>query len=171
MTDWLFYIFAALTVVSALFVAVSRNPVNAAMNMILSFIGMATLFVLLEAYFLAALQVLVYAGAIVVLFIFIIMLMNAESGPSPKAVTWLASTLALFLLIVTSLTLTVGQYAGPFSERSVEAPAARAYQFGVELFTNHVLAFQVTGFMLLIAMIGVIVISRRLEVSEGKVDL
>lgn len=168
MTDWLFYFFAALTVVPALFIAVSRKPVNAAMNMILSLIGLAALLVLLEAYFLAVLLILVYAGAIVVLFLFIIMLIEADPGPSPGAVAWLASAAAFFLMVFTALTLTFGEWAAPFSERGPDAPASLAFAYGVELFTRHLPAFQVTGFLLLIAMIGVIVISRKMESSPEK---
>ena len=80
MIDFLFYLFAAITLLSALFMVLSPNAVNGAMCMIVSFVSTAALFVLLEAYFLAILQVLVYAGAVMVLFLFIIMLLNAESN-------------------------------------------------------------------------------------------
>ena len=78
MLDILFYIFAAITLVSALIMVLSPNAVNGAMCMIVSFVGTAALFVLLEAYFLAALQILVYAGAVMVLFLFIIMLLDVD---------------------------------------------------------------------------------------------
>lgn len=163
--DWLFLIFAVLTLVPALLTASSRNPVNAAMNMIVSFVGMAALMVLLETYFLAVLQVLVYAGAIVVLFLFIIMLIDAEKAPKPGAVRTLAASAALLLS-------TVGVYSlcfGPRAEVMAEAPAAAmmntAQVFGVELFTRYMLPFQIAGFMLLIAMVGVIVLSKKVPVE------
>ena len=164
--DWLFLIFAVLTLVPALLVATSRNPVNAAMNMIISFVGMAALMVLLETYFLAVLQVLVYAGAIVVLFLFIIMLIDAEKAPNPGKLVTFASCIALLLM-------TCGVYALFFGPKAMEDPQrlpvtelpggamSQSVNFGVELFTRYMLPFQVAGFMLLIAMIGVIVISKK----------
>jgi len=161
--DWLFYLFSALILGPALLVAVSRNPVNAAMNMILSFIGVAAMLVLLESYFLAILQVLVYAGAIVVLFLFIIMLIDAEKTPPPSLVSYIASVVALLLLIGGGAVLAFSNVAGPFPVRPEEASASLAYSFGVELFVNHILSFQLAGLMLLIAMVGVIVISKKYE--------
>lgn len=167
MLNWLFIIFATMVIVPALLVATSRNPVNAAMNMIVSFIGLAALFVMLETYLLAILQVLVYAGAIVVLFLFIIMLIDAEHAPAPKALTYAASLIALAILSFGVVAMVNGSMEqGGLPEIAVEAPAASAYAFGVELFTRHILPFQIAGFMLLIAMIGVIVICRReLDIS------
>ena len=76
--DWLFYIFAAITLLSGLMVVAgpSRNPITSAMFLVITMIGMSGLFVLLQAYFLAAIQLLVYAGAVMVLFLFVIMLLN-----------------------------------------------------------------------------------------------
>ncbi|MCD8483892.1 MAG: NADH-quinone oxidoreductase subunit J [Verrucomicrobia bacterium] len=162
MLNWLFIIFATMVIVPALLVATNRNPVNAAMNMIVSFVGLAAMFVLLETYLLAILQVLVYAGAIVVLFLFIIMLIDAEHAPRPKVLTYAASLVALAILsfgVIGLVNRSMEQ--GGFADISVDAPAASAYAFGVELFTRHILPFQIAGFMLLIAMIGVIVICRR----------
>lgn len=163
--DLLFQLFSALTIVPAFLVATSRNPVNAAMNMLLSFVGLAALFVLLETYFLAVLQILVYAGAIVVLFLFIIMLIDVEKSPPPKLTSSLAGVAALGILLVASWSILFGA-GGVYPEITTSAPAAEARVFGVELFTRYMLPFQITGFMLLIAMIGVIVISKRME-SEG----
>lgn len=166
MKDLLFQIFAALTLVPAFFVALSRKPVNAAMNMLLSFVGLAALLVLLEAYFLAVLQVLVYAGAIVVLFLFIIMLIDVDDAPRPSFVRHLASLAALVLLFAVGYQVVYGGGSGPFARALVEAPASEARAFGVELFARYQLPFQLIGFMLLIAMVGVIVISRKAEHAD-----
>ncbi len=163
MKEIFFLIFAVLTILTALCVPLSRKPVNAAMNMLVSFVGLAALFVLLETYFLAVLQVMVYAGAIVVLFLFIIMLMDANQSPPPKLVRFLASFAALALLAVGGYYLVFGCGSGPYPEISAAAPAALSRTFGVELFTKYLLPFQMTGFMLLIAMVGVIVVSRKHE--------
>lgn len=167
MTELLFHAFAVLTLIPAFFVATSRNPVNAALNMLLSFVGLAALFVLLETYFLAVLQVLVYAGAIVVLFLFIIMLIDVREAPAPRLVRYLASLAAFALLATGSWFLVFGGQSGPFVERTVPSPAAEALPFGQLLFTQYLLPFQITGFMLLIAMIGVIVVSKRAEDLQG----
>ena len=80
---------------------------------------------------------------------------------------FLASLLAFALLVLTSYTLVFGAGAGPFVDLSVEAPASLARTFGVELFTRYLLPFQVTGFMLLIAMVGIIVITKKDETEGG----
>src|SRR3954462_6483047 len=78
MADYLFYIFAALTVICGAFVIINKNPINSAMCLVLSIASMGGLFVLLHAFFLAAVQVLVYAGAVMVLFLFVIMLLDLK---------------------------------------------------------------------------------------------
>ena len=167
MKEILFYFFATITLAPALFVATSRKPVNAAMNMLVSFVGLGGLFVLLETYFLAILQVMVYAGAIVVLFLFIVMLIDAAKSPRPKFLRYVASLLALALMAFAGYHLVFGVGAAPYPELPVEATASLARTFGVSLFTRYLLPFQITGFMLLIAMVGIIVISRKVE-SENK---
>lgn len=166
--DWLFFTFAALTLIPAFLLAVSRNPVSSAMNMIISFIGMAALMVLLETYFLAILQVLVYAGAIVVLFLFIIMMIDPQKAPRASWLRTSAASVALVLALGAIVTLLFPAGAGPFPEISTDAPMAAARSFGVELFTRYMLPFQVAGFMLLIAMIGVIVLSKKAEVAAAE---
>lgn len=177
MQDFLFYLFSALTVLAALLVVVNRDPVNGAMFMILSLVGMAALFLLLEAYFIAIIQILVYAGAVMVLFLFIIMLINIEKAAKklPDMLTLVASVLGLLILVLGmfSLFLTPGE-AVPMAEAqklpvgsTVDnipyATAARSY--GYALFTKYMLPFQVTGFLLLIAMIGVIVVSKKISAN------
>lgn len=166
--DWLFFILAALTLIPAFFVAVARNPVNAVMSMIIALVGMAGLMVLLETYFLAILQVLVYAGAIVVLFLFIIMLIDVQKAPPAGWVRSLAAAIALLLMLAGVWSLTFSGQAGPFAAISTPAPMAASKVFGVELFTRYMLPFQVAGFMLLIAMIGVIVLSKKFVETDSQ---
>lgn len=185
MLDLLFYIFAALTVVTAFLMVTSRSPVTAAMYMIGSFVGMACLFVLMEAFFLAILQVLVYAGAVMVLFLFIIMLLDMDEGEDlrTRTIPSMAAMVMGGLLLVTVLGFFKGKFDGPLPPIQ-EPPAATAYAteapnlqetqpalpystkaktFGYGLFTKYMLPFQVTGVLLLIAMVGVIVLSKRHE--------
>ncbi len=180
MQDFFFYLFSALTVLSALLVVVNPNAVNGAMYMILSFIGMAVLFLLLDAFFLAVLQVLVYAGAVMVLFLFIIMLLDVEraSKVRPKALSTAAALVGFGLLVVGLGYLFLGGGSVTPAELSAapEIPmqdggtnpmefATASRSFGYGLFTKYMLPFQVTGFLLLIAMMGVIVLSKRLGPS------
>lgn len=165
MTDLFFYLFSALTLACAFAVVFSRSPVNAAMFLILTFLGMASLFVLLEAYFLAVIQVLVYAGAVVVLFLFIIMLLDVkeEKKHRIKPLTWGASVVGLALLIVGMVAVTSSENIKTSADALPEAAGASLKNFGYELFTTYQLPMQVTGFLLLVAMIGVIVLSKRVK--------
>lgn len=168
MSDVFFYIFAALTLVSALLVVANRNAVNAAMFMIVTFLGMAALFVLLEAYFLAVIQVLVYAGAVVVLFLFIIMLLDVKGGERHKlrAIPTAAAFIALCLLFF-GVFWTWQQGHIPAPPATEPAVGSSLKHFGYSLFTTYLLPMQVTGFLLLVAMMGVIVLSKRLDAPGG----
>ena len=178
MQDYFFYFFCTLALVSALLVVVNRNPVNSAMFMILTLLSIAGMFALLEAYFLAILQVLVYAGALMVLFLFIIMLIDVEGSmkrtTSRKAIV--GAVLSGLIMVAAVWTLLDGTADALMHEKvAVEAmPASgnpvvyatspEAYGWG--LFSKYMLPVQVVGFMLLIAMVGVIVISKRMKPSE-----
>jgi len=175
MTDLLFYVFAAITLISALLMVVSPNAVNGAVCMIVSFVTTAALFVLLEAYFLAVIQVLVYAGAVMVLFLFIIMLLDVDKDTSQllkDKMTLGASIVGFSLLVI----LICAAFAGgqhlpetallPVAENptgeGIGIPfTTSAKSYGYSLFTKYMLPFQVTGFLLLSAMIGVIVVSKK----------
>ncbi len=163
MEDILFYIFAAGTLLSAFLMVASRNPVNSAMFLIVSFVGIAALFVMLESYFLAVIQVLVYAGAVVVLFLFIIMLLDVEDSDKirPKIFTIVAGGLAFALLAIGVLGLFASGAGGPEPELPMRTAASLSRNFGYQLFTKYMLPFQMIGFLLLAAMVGVIYISKK----------
>lgn len=170
MVDFLFYMFALTTLLGAGAVVLSRNPVNAAMLLIVSFVGTASLFIVLGAYFLAAVQLAVYAGAVIVLFLFIIMLLNvdAERKWRPRYVTMIAGFIAGLLMILGMLQLFKrGENFTTDTLSESAAIATKTESFGVELFTTYMLPFQVAGILLLIAMLGVIFISQR-NSDKGK---
>jgi len=165
MTDIFFYIFSMLALACAFGVVFSRNTVNGAMFLIGTFLSMASLFVLLEAYFLAVIQVLVYAGAVMVLFLFIIMLLDVKETAARKAnvYTWAASLIGFGILIVGVVAINSADSIKTQAETLPEAQGVSLKNFGYELFTTYLLPMQVTGFLLLIAMVGVIALSKRLD--------
>jgi len=169
MADILFYLFAAITLSTALFVVVSRNAVNSAMFFLLSLMGTAALFVLLDAYLLAVLLVLVYAGAVVALFLFIIMLLDMRGGERKpfKRTTLVAGTFAAILLGLGVLSFVQhSQLSSAAVSADVPALGASLKGYAAQLFTTYLLPVQVVGFLLLIAMLGVIVLSKRFEGLE-----
>lgn len=178
MRDFLFYLFSAITLVSGLLVVLNKNAVNSAMFMILAFSGTAGIFFLLDAFFIGIIQILVYAGAVMVLFLFVIMLLNVEKMVM-KRVGWgtvIFSTLSFIVLLVGALYILrlspelSASFAPEVSENVVvENPLAyttSSQSFGYALFTKYMLPLQVAGFLLLIAMIGIVVISKQYKPKE-----
>lgn len=171
MSECLFYLFATLAVASAIFMVAARSAVNSALGMIVTLAAVAADYFLLDAPFLGVLQILVYAGAVMVLFLFIIMLLDVDktaATPRPFA-KWLAGAVVLGVAIgVTAYALTAG---GAVAEGALAAPenpvkaalphAATAKAFGYGLFTKYMLPVQIAGFLLLSAMIGVVTLVRR----------
>lgn len=170
----LFSIFSALTIIAGLLMVTSRHAVYGAMYMVLSFVGTAGLFVLLNAFFLGLLQVLVYAGAIMVLFLFIIMLLDVDKVARTRPPFWSsvgAVALAGLMSVGAIYTMASGAAVKPSAVTAAltrpdgtvaSAPGADLVQYGELLFTKYQLPFVVIGFLLLVAMLGVIVLSKRL---------
>jgi NADH-quinone oxidoreductase subunit J len=162
--DILFYVFAVLTLVcGALVVAnpFSRNPVTSAMFLVLTIVSMAGLFVLLQAFFLAAVQVLVYAGAVMVLFLFVIMLLDLKDEERRQIkklglAAGLISVTAIVGIFVKSLLATK-------PGEGLRAPSAvgDTATLGKMLFTNYLLPFEIVSILLLVAMVGVILLSKK----------
>lgn len=161
--DVLFFAFSFLTLASALFVVAnpfSRNPVTSAMCLVLSIGSLAGLFVLLNAFFLAAVQVLVYAGAVMVLFLFVIMLLDLreEERRAFKKFTLALGVVAVaavgFLLIRTILSSGVGNGLQPHLEGGT-------YPLGETLFKSYLLPFEVVSVLLLVAMVGAVLLSKK----------
>ena len=160
-----FYVFAGIAVLASIGVVAQRNPMHSVLLLIVSFGGLAGLYILLDAPFTAVTQIIIYAGAIMVLFLFTVMLLNAhtEDEAIPVALGPHAMKLgALFSLLL------AGEMAYGLSQLSTASfstdPAAKAAisnvgQIGVVLFTTHSFAFEVTSILILVAMVGAVVIA------------
>lgn len=160
--DVLFYIFAGLTLLCGVLVIAnpfSRNPVTSAMFLVLTIISMTGLFLLLHAFFLAAVQIIVYAGAVLVLFVFVIMLLDLKEEERRR----------MKILGVFGGLISVGLLAGVLlkslgSVSAVEIPPTHdgdTYSLGKLLFTQYTLPFEVVSVLLLVAMVGVILLSKK----------
>lgn len=165
MANFLFYAFAIFTVVCAAGVVVNKNAVNGAMCLLLSLVGVAGLFVQLDAYLLAFLLLLVYAGAVVALFLFIIMLLDMRESASRafSKVSMAAVVLSAALLMIGLSTFATRGRLPEAQPGLTSAVGTDLKLYATQLFTTYLLPVQVMGFLLLIAMLGVIVLSKRWE--------
>lgn len=156
----LFWIFAAALVVSALGVILFRSPVHSAMSLIGGFFFLAAIYVLLRAHLLAGLQVLVYAGAIMVLFTFVIMLLSLSEeeigGPRYTAFKVAGMLGAGALAVVVAWA--VGRSAGHLGHGGEVGTFRRVASL---LYTHHLVAFEMTGVLLLVAIVGAVVVAKR----------
>jgi NADH-quinone oxidoreductase subunit J len=164
----LFYFFAVFTVICAVGVVANRNTVNAAMCLLLSLVGVAALFIGLEAYLLAFLLLLVYAGAIVALFLFIIMLLDMKGDdPRPLPNIPLLARMVAVALVGAGVVSFIARGHLPSPDRAeVPAVGASLKLYAYQLFTTYLLPVQILGFLLLMAMLGVIVLSKKFEGME-----
>ena len=169
--DILFYFFAALTAGSALAVVLNKNTIASALCLLVSLVGVASIFVLLDAFLLAALMVFVYAGAVVALFLFIVMLLDTYGGDRKpfKKTTIVAASFGFALLALGLLTFVQrgGQETLATASPAELVPVGASLRaYGEQLFTTYLLPVQIVGFLLLIAMLGVIVLSKKFEGLE-----
>jgi NADH-quinone oxidoreductase subunit J len=161
LTDILFYAFASFTLLCGAMVLVSRNPVTSAMFLILTIASLAGLFVLLHAFFLAAIQILVYAGAVMVLFLFVIMLLDlkVEQRRKIKMFGWITGIVAvgaIFAIFVRSLV-----DARPGAALAGPSLAGETATLGRMLFEQYLLPFEIVSILLLVAMVGVVLLSKK----------
>ena len=166
-SDLLFYVFGAIAIVASLLVIAQRNPVYSVLLLIASFGALSGLYVLLDAPFVAVIQIIVYAGAIMVLFLFVVMLLNAPHEdteydervhpllrPGPMRV---GAAMAVALVVELTWALVRRGGSGAFPAASPSSVAA----IGRSLFTDYAFAFEVTSVLILVAMVGAVVLARR----------
>lgn len=168
METFAFYAFAVITILASLFVVGQRNPMYSVMSLIASFGALAGLYVLLDAPFTAVTQIIIYAGAIMVLFLFVVMLLNASREEAAPPVTQLVGRTGLRIGAVLSLLLgaeIVWALSRVGMTKFGEDPAAQSVssvrRIGTALFTDHAFAFEATSILILVAMVGAVVLARR----------
>ncbi|WP_322892715.1 MULTISPECIES: NADH-quinone oxidoreductase subunit J [unclassified Yoonia] len=165
-----FYLFAITTVTGGLFTVISRNPVHSVLWLILAFLSSAGLFVTLGAEFVAMLLIIVYVGAVAVLFLFVVMMLDVDFAQLKAEMTkYMPLALLIGVVILMQLAMALGVWG--FSdgvEMRIAAPAGdidNTRALGLILFDDYILLFQLAGLILLVAMIGAIVLTLRHRVD------
>lgn len=162
-----FYLFAAILLVSAVVVISARNPVHSVLCLILAFFNAAALFVLVGAEFLAMILVIVYVGAVAVLFLFVVMMLDIDFTELRTGFLQYMPVGGLVgLVLLAELVLVLGTWAAapgaaPAPAAAAGAGAGNANAIGEVLYTEHVFLFQAAGLVLLVAMVGAIVLTLR----------
>jgi len=164
MPAFLFWLFAGVMLIFGALVVINRNPIASALSLVVCFLGLAALFMSLDAFFIGVIQVLVYAGAVMVLFLFIIMLLDLRAEER-RRMNWVAFTggfivafsLLVQILAVISRTQMAKQTFPPLASQQVDD----VRNVGLLLFGNYNLPFQVIAVLILVATVGVIVLSKR----------
>jgi NADH-quinone oxidoreductase subunit J len=169
MAIFAFYLFAILTVLGGFFTVVSRNPVHSVLWLILAFLSAAGLFVLLGAEFVAMLLVIVYVGAVAVLFLFVVMMLDVDFAELKAEMTrYMPLALVIGVVILTELAAAFNNWTFAKTSTTLRAhvtpPPAEVHNtaaLGHILYTDYFLLFQLAGMILLVAMIGAIVLTLR----------
>lgn len=172
-----FFSAAAFILVGAVGVVVSRNPVHSALFLVQTLFGVAIIFLIQNANFLAAVQIMVYAGAIVILFLFVIMLLGVDraeeldidpiAGQRPLAVVLGAALVGVGLTVVLIASKGItGARAAAGGEHALDNGMSDVERIGRVLFTEYVFAFEATAALLTIAVIGAVVLTRRVAAAD-----
>ena len=163
-----FYVLSALILGFAVLVVSTRNTVHAVLFLVLNFLAVAALYVLLTAQFLAVIQVLVYAGGIVVLYLFVVMLVNLKRPPevhsAPQRRPWLGFGLSAVVLLQLAAILVYGGFGGSVdttAAQTSELALNNVEQIGMLLYTDYLIPFEVASMLLLVAMVGAIILAKR----------
>ena len=175
-----FVVAAAVIVVGGLGVVAARNPVHSALFLVQTLMGVAVLFVVQEAHFLAAVQIIVYAGAIVILFLFVIMLLGVDrseewhlkepiAGQQPLAAIIGASLLGLVVIVTVVATDTLTGRVRQLGEGALDNGLTDVERIGRVLFSDYALSFEITAGLLTIAVIAAVVLTRPAG-REGRLD-
>lgn len=160
-----FAIITLVAIVSALLVISCKNPINSALALVMTFFCLATYYVMLDAPFMAAIQVMVYAGAIMVLIVFTIMLLNIRVDATKKHShkVLLGSIIGFFTLLNTVVLLAKSRVAaptGPYSGEMIRQ-LGNTELIGKEMFTNFLLPFEITSILLLVAIVGAVILAKK----------
>lgn len=172
-----FYLFAGICVASAVMVVTSRNPVHAVLFLILAFVNASGLFVLMGAEFLAMILVVVYVGAVAVLFLFVIMMLDVDFAQLREGfIEYLPFGLLIGAIFLAELLLVAGGWAiNPNIATTITSPipsgVSNTQALGLVLYTKYIHYFQISSLVLLVAMIGAIVLTLRHKASVKRQDI
>ncbi|MBV5337985.1 MAG: NADH-quinone oxidoreductase subunit J [Deltaproteobacteria bacterium] len=160
-----FLIITLVAIVSAILVITFKNPINSALSLIMTFFCLATYYVMLDAPFMAAVQVMVYAGAIMVLMVFTIMLLNIRVDASKKHShkIFLGSIIGFITFFNLAYILFKSRAAAPTGPYSVDMikQIGHTELIGKEMFTNFLLPFEITSILLLVAIVGAVILAKK----------
>lgn len=165
LAQFLFFLFSVLAVTAGVGMLVARNPVNSALWLVLNLFSIAILYLTLHATFIAIIQILVYAGAIMVLFLFVIMLLNLAELPAIEAISWrrvLAFSLGMVVLAQLFYTVALGLDVLPepvSTERAAELGSVG--EIGLTLFTQYAFPLEIIAILLLAATIGAVLLAKK----------
>jgi len=174
-----FYLFAGICVASAFMVIAAKNPVHSVLFLILAFVNAAGLFVLLGAEFLAMILIVVYVGAVAVLFLFVVMMLDVDFAELRQGfLSYLPVGALVGVVVLVELLLVVGAWViGPGVPKAITAPippidtVTNTEALGLVLYTRYVYYFQAAGIILLVAMVGAIVLTLRHRVPVKRQDM
>ncbi|WP_102108171.1 NADH-quinone oxidoreductase subunit J [Oceaniglobus roseus] len=177
--DFAFYLFAITVVAAGLFVVVARNPVHSVLWLILAFLSSAGLFVLLGAEFVAMLLVIVYVGAVAVLFLFVVMMLDVDFAElKAEMAKYMPLALLIGIVILMQLGIAFGVWQASDQAESLRAAVAADYgraentaMLGQLVYDDYLLLFQLAGLILLVAMIGAIVLTLRHRADVKRQDI
>jgi len=163
MTPFLFFYFAGVIVVTSFLVIGLKNPIYSAISLLVMFFHVAGLYVLLNAEFIAVIQIIVYAGAILVLYLFVVMLLNVKREERYQRQFLLGLFVGLMILTEMLLILMRSTFSGGRGEYTVEKinTMGSTQAVGQALYTTYLFPFEVASFILLVAMIGAIVLAKK----------
>jgi NADH-quinone oxidoreductase subunit J len=168
----LFYVLSGLAIVASALVVGQRNPMYSVMLLIASFGALAGLYITLDAPFVAVAQIIIYAGAIMVLFLFVVMLLNAPQEDAaewdrthplrqPGVTRWGTALAALLIVQLAWALLRAGELNSPVNGTADAEAVSSVRELGRVLFTDYMFAFEATSILILVAMVGAVVLARR----------
>ena len=159
----LFGYFASVIIITAILIVLLRNPVYSALSLLVLFFHVAGIYVVLNAEFIAAIQIIVYAGAILVLYLFVLMLLNlkGEEGYQRQAILGLVLGFAITAEVIYAIVTSGFEEGQTPSSSFVGAPAGNTEAIGQLLYTQYLFPFEVASIILLVAMIGAIILAKK----------
>ena len=161
MAHFLFFLLAIISIASVLGMIISKDQAYNALFLIVAFVCMGGLFALLEAPFIAVVQIIIYAGAIMILFIFVVMMINLKKGLGPEKKKWtLYFAVVVAVVLVVELVLTVKGAVEPISSATLESLGSPT-DLGRLLFTKYLYPFEITSILIIAALVGSIVLVKK----------